>query len=220
MLSARHVIGQSDLRKRRDLVRVSSDFTVTHVTGMEHSVSARRRPAFEVPTEEAIGRVDPLIRQLTLYCCLPAVSSGKTRGCALARATGNGGKSSRPTHRPGGGPPRWHAEDLSRRSGIGAAADLDDLGMRKLPHTAAEDLLEVIIVATSARPRCSRQIDRLTTGASCWATPPSHRVLDRPLHHAHVLKCGPRSCRTKVQTDFAHRGCDELELTSLDRPRK
>ena len=25
-------------------------------------------------------------------------------------------------------------------------------------------------------------------------------LLDRLLHHAHVLKCGPRSWRTKVQT--------------------
>ena len=41
---------------------------------------------------------------------------------------------------------------------------IDDLGMRTLPHTAAEDLL------------------------------------DRLLHHAHVLKCGPRSWRTRVRT--------------------
>jgi hypothetical protein len=27
-------------------------------------------------------------------------------------------------------------------------------------------------------------------------------LLDRLLHHAHVLKCGPRSWRTKVQTDL------------------
>ncbi len=29
-------------------------------------------------------------------------------------------------------------------------------------------------------------------------------LLDRLLHHAHVLKCGPRSWRTKVQTDLRH----------------
>jgi DNA replication protein DnaC len=28
-------------------------------------------------------------------------------------------------------------------------------------------------------------------------------LLDRLLHHAHVLKCGPRSWRTKVQTTVA-----------------
>ena len=44
---------------------------------------------------------------------------------------------------------------------------IDDLGMRKLPHTAAVTAL-----------------------------------LDRLLHHAHVLKCGPRSWRTKVHTDL------------------
>jgi IstB-like ATP binding protein len=27
-------------------------------------------------------------------------------------------------------------------------------------------------------------------------------LLDRLLHHAHMLKCGPRSWRTKVQTDL------------------
>ncbi|MGH9202108.1 MAG: ATP-binding protein [Vicinamibacterales bacterium] len=27
-------------------------------------------------------------------------------------------------------------------------------------------------------------------------------LLDRLLHHAHVLKCEPRSWRTKVQTDL------------------
>ena len=27
-------------------------------------------------------------------------------------------------------------------------------------------------------------------------------LLDRVLHHAHVLKCGPRSWRTKLQTDL------------------
>ena len=27
-------------------------------------------------------------------------------------------------------------------------------------------------------------------------------LLDRLLHHAHVFKCGPRSWRTKVQTDL------------------
>jgi hypothetical protein len=43
-------------------------------------------------------------------------------------------------------------------------------------------------------------------------------LLDRLLHHAHVLKCGPRSWRTKVPTDLRHRGRDEVELTSLDRP--
>ena len=50
---------------------------------------------------------------------------------------------------------------------------IDDLGMRKLPHTAAEDLLDTAAVTA---------------------------LLDRLLHHAHVLKCGPRSWRTRVQT--------------------
>ena len=27
-------------------------------------------------------------------------------------------------------------------------------------------------------------------------------LLDRLLHHAHILKCGPRSWRTRIQTDL------------------
>jgi hypothetical protein len=33
-------------------------------------------------------------------------------------------------------------------------------------------------------------------------------LLDRPLHHAHVLKCGPHRWRTKVQTDLR---ADQME---------
>ena len=71
---------------------------------------------------------------------------------------------------------------------------VDDLGMRKLPHTAAEDLLELVMrryerastILTSNRP-----VDDwgklLGDNAAVTA------LLDRLLHHAHVLKCGPRS---------------------------
>ena len=51
---------------------------------------------------------------------------------------------------------------------------IDDFGMRKLPLTAAEDLLEIVM-----RRYVSSMLDRL-------------------LHHGHVLKCGPRSWRTKA----------------------
>ena len=40
-------------------------------------------------------------------------------------------------------------------------------------------------------------------------------LLDRLLHHAHVLKCGPRSWRTKVQTDLRTDEGNEVELTGL-----
>jgi hypothetical protein len=54
---------------------------------------------------------------------------------------------------------------------------IDDLAMRKLPQTAAEDLLEIIM----------RRHE--------WAS----TLLGRLLHHAHVLTCGPRSWRTRLQ---------------------
>ena len=35
-------------------------------------------------------------------------------------------------------------------------------------------------------------------------------LLGRLVHHAHVLKCGPRSCRTRVQERLANTGCHEV----------
>jgi DNA replication protein DnaC len=80
---------------------------------------------------------------------------------------------------------------------------IDDLGMRKLPHTAAEDLLELIMrryeraatILTSNRP-----VD--DWGKLLGDTAAVTALLDRLLHHAHVLKCGPRSWRTKVHSDL------------------
>lgn len=80
---------------------------------------------------------------------------------------------------------------------------IDDLGMRKLPHTAAEDLLELIM------RRYERASTLLTSnrpvedwGKLLGDTAAVTALLDRLLHHAHVLKCGPRSWRTKIQTDL------------------
>jgi len=76
---------------------------------------------------------------------------------------------------------------------------IDDLGMRKLPQTAAEELLEIIMrryerastLVTSNRP--VEDWGKLL-GDSAAVT----AMLDRLLHHGHVLKCGPRSWRTKM----------------------
>ncbi len=76
---------------------------------------------------------------------------------------------------------------------------LDDLGMRKLAVTAAEELLEIIMrryerastLITSNRP--VEDWGKLL-GDSAAVT----AMLDRLLHHGHVLKCGPRSWRTKT----------------------
>ena len=76
---------------------------------------------------------------------------------------------------------------------------IDDLGMRKLPMTAAEDLLELVMrryerhstIITSNRPveDWGKVLgDVAATGA----------MLDRLLHHCHVVTCGPRSYRTKA----------------------
>lgn len=76
---------------------------------------------------------------------------------------------------------------------------IDDLGMRKLPSTAAEDLLEIIMrryerassVLTSNRP-----IE--DWGKLLGDTAAVSAMLDRLLHHGHVLQCGPRSWRTRT----------------------
>ena len=75
---------------------------------------------------------------------------------------------------------------------------IDDFGMRKLPHTAAEDLLEIIMrryerastLLTSNRP--VEDWGKLLGDAAAVTA-----MLDRLLHHGHVLKCGPRSWRMK-----------------------
>ncbi len=75
---------------------------------------------------------------------------------------------------------------------------IDDLGMRKLPATAAEDLLEVVM------RRYERQSTLITSnrpvddwGKLLGDNAAVSAMLDRLLHHGHVLKCGPRSWRTK-----------------------
>lgn len=76
---------------------------------------------------------------------------------------------------------------------------IDDFGMRKLPMTAAEDLLEVIMrryerastLLTSNRP--VEDWGKLLGDVAAVGS-----MLDRLLHHGHVLKCGPRSWRTKA----------------------
>jgi len=81
---------------------------------------------------------------------------------------------------------------------------IDDLGMRKLPLTAAEDLLEVIMrryerastLLTSNRP--VEDWGKLLGDVAAVTA-----MLDRILHHGHVLKCGPRSWRTKASAGSA-----------------
>jgi DNA replication protein DnaC len=81
---------------------------------------------------------------------------------------------------------------------------IDDLGMRNVAHTAAEDLLEIIMrryeraatLLTSNRP--VEDWGKLL-GDSAAVT----ALLDRLLHHAHVLTCGPRSWRTRLHSESA-----------------
>jgi DNA replication protein DnaC len=81
---------------------------------------------------------------------------------------------------------------------------IDDFGMRKLPMTAAEDLLEIVMrryqrastLLTSNRP--VEDWGKLLGDVAAVSA-----MLDRLLHHGHVLKCGPRSWRTKTAAGTA-----------------
>jgi DNA replication protein DnaC len=78
---------------------------------------------------------------------------------------------------------------------------IDDLGMKRLPHTAAEDLLEIVMrryERASTLLTSNRPVENW--GILLGDTAAVTAMLDRLLHHAHVLTCGPRSWRTR------HRG--------------
>ena len=76
---------------------------------------------------------------------------------------------------------------------------IDDFGMRKLPLTAAEELLEIIMLRyerTSTLVTSNRPVE--DWGKLLGDAAVTSAMLDRLLHHGHVLKCGPRSWRTKT----------------------
>ena len=76
---------------------------------------------------------------------------------------------------------------------------IDDSGMRKLGPAAGEELLEIVMrryerastLLTSNRP--VEDWGKLL-GDSAAVT----AMLDQLPHHGHILKCGPRSWRTKT----------------------
>ena len=73
--------------------------------------------------------------------------------------------------------------------------------MRKLPATAAEDLLELVMrryERASTLLTSNRPVD--DWGKLLGDTAAVTAMLDRLLHHARVLKCGPKSWRTKLST--------------------
>jgi DNA replication protein DnaC len=76
---------------------------------------------------------------------------------------------------------------------------IDDLGMRKLPASAAEDLLEIVMrryERTSTLMTSNRPVE--DWGKLLGDSAAVSAMLDRLLHHGHILKCGPRSWRTKT----------------------
>jgi DNA replication protein DnaC len=69
-------------------------------------------------------------------------------------------------------------------------------------NTAAEELLEIVMrryERTSTLVTSNRQVEDWgkLLGDSAAVT----AMLDRLLHHGHILKCGPRSWRTKLPAE-------------------
>jgi DNA replication protein DnaC len=93
--------------------------------------------------------------------------------------------------------------DYLREVGTVDLLIIDDLGMRKLPPTAAEDLLELVMrryervstIITSNRP-----VDEW--GKLLGDNAAISALLDRMLHRGHVIKCGPRSYRMRQTKDL------------------
>jgi DNA replication protein DnaC len=91
---------------------------------------------------------------------------------------------------------------------------LEDLGMRKLPPTAAEDLLEVFvrryekgsIILTTNRP-LEDWGQVLADAAAAGA------ILDRFLHHAEVIRLQGRSFRMQNRRQLRTKGQDATTLT-------
>jgi hypothetical protein len=81
----------------------------------------------------------------------------------------------------------------------GAPAHRRRLRHAQAAHTAAEDLLEIVMrryERTSTLLTSNRPVD--DWGKLLGDVAAVSAMLDRLLHHGHVLKCGPRTWRTKT----------------------
>ena len=112
--------------------------------------------------------------------------------CSIARRISCWRKSAKP--------PGWQRKQYMESISSVALLIIDDFGMRKLPQTAAEDLLEIVMrryerastLLTSNRPVDDwgkLLADVVAVGA----------MLDRLLHHGHVLNAGLRAGARKWQ---------------------
>jgi hypothetical protein len=84
---------------------------------------------------------------------------------------------------------------------------IDDLGMRKLAMTAAEDLLEIVMRRYERASTLLTSTDRSTTGASCSATAPP------------LPRCSIASSITAMYSNAAHEVCARKQTCLLRRRR-
>jgi DNA replication protein DnaC len=122
------------------------------------------------------------------------------------------------------------AEDLAEAQATGTRKELvtrlvhvdllviEDLGMRRLPSGAAEDLLEVFVrryekasvVITSNRPLED-------WGQVLGDTAAAGAILDRFLHHAEVIHMEGRSYRMHNRKELLREGRNKMNLTGMNQ---
>jgi DNA replication protein DnaC len=86
-----------------------------------------------------------------------------------------------------------HKAVLTRLSTVSLLI-IDDLGVGKLPPTTAKELLELLMLRyarASNIPTSNRPVEGWST--LLGETDAVNALIDRLLHHAHVVPCGPRS---------------------------
>ncbi len=190
--------------------------SATNSSGASSSGATSRR-ASVTPTARSTASISPSTRRSTarLSCSPPRASSpsARTRSCS-ARGTGKshlaqaiGRAAIQQGYRVIYREAHTLLEELAEATLADTRKDylteltrvplliIDDLGMRKLPHTAAEDLLELIMRRSGLHRAHFESTGRTKTARR-------HRRCHGATRPAAASRgsCGPRSWRTKVQT--------------------
>lgn len=176
--SVRQILGVLSLVKKYGGATVEDACATALEMGAGHYRFVRRYLERQAPPSLSLRQIDPLIRQLELYRDLIEAKT-KENVIELERSLRQ--------LRLGLDNFDFNFNPKMKRSLI-----IDDFGMRKLPLTAAEDLLEIIIrryerastLLTSNRP--VEDWGKLLGDVAAVTA-----MLDRLLHHGQVLKRGP-----------------------------
>jgi DNA replication protein DnaC len=95
---------------------------------------------------------------------------------------------------------------------------LEDLGMKHLPPTAAEDLSEILVRRYEKRPSSLPPTGRWRTGVKVLGeTAAAGAILDRSLRHAEVIRLQGKSYRMRNRRKLRSKEAEEA-LTTQTQP--